>query len=167
MKPFLPLLFLALSVVGAPAADAPPAATPVPAGAGDTGKAAWLDNYDEALAEAKAGHKIVLMNFTGSDWCPWCIRLDREVFSQPAFQSYAAKNLVLLEVDFPQGKTLPPEVKKQNEDLAARYKVEGFPTVILLDAEGKQLGEPLGYMEGGAEAFIAAVEDQREKASSP
>lgn len=100
------------------------------------------------------------MDFTGSDWCGWCIKLNREVFSKPEFKDYATKNLVLLEVDFPRGKVLPDSVKRQNQELANEYQIQGFPTVVVLDGEGRKVGE-LGYMEGGASAFIAELEKFR------
>lgn len=113
----------------------------------------WIDNQPKALAQAKTEKKLVLMDFTGSDWCPWCIKLDKEVFSTPEFKQYAKDNLVLVEVDFPRQKFINPQTKQQNDALQTQYKVEGYPTVIVLDPEGKQVGS-LGYEEGGAKAFI-------------
>ncbi|MFZ4387578.1 MAG: thioredoxin family protein, partial [Chthoniobacterales bacterium] len=77
----------------------------------------WGDDYKGALASASKENKKVLLDFTGSDWCGWCIKLKKETFDQPAFKEFANKNLVLVEIDFPQGKTLSPEVKKQNAAL--------------------------------------------------
>jgi thioredoxin-related protein len=113
----------------------------------------WLTDLQKAQSEAKAGHKLVLINFTGSDWCPWCIRLDREVFSKPEFAQFAKDNLVLLTADFPRAKPLSNEVRKQNYELAQRYSIEGFPTIVVLNSEGKQVGL-LGYVPGGPNAFI-------------
>src|SRR5712671_7522989 len=93
------------------------------------GAAGWDDDYAKALAQAKAEKKLLLMDFTGSDWCGWCIKLNREVFSKPEFQEYANKNLVLLEIDFPRSKIQTDTVKKQNEELATQYQIQGFPTV--------------------------------------
>jgi thioredoxin-related protein len=120
----------------------------------------WLTDYDAAQAKGKSDNKLVLLNFTGSDWCGWCKRLNAEVFSKPEFQEYAAKNLVLVELDFPRYKQLTEAVRKQNEQLAGKFRIEGFPTVIVLNSEGKVVGE-LGYMAGGADAFIAALEQMR------
>lgn len=120
----------------------------------------WLTNYDAARAQAKSDNKLMLLDFTGSDWCGWCKRLNAEVFSKPQFQDYAAKNLVLVELDFPRAKSQSDEIKKQNAQLASQYQIEGFPTVIVINAEGKKVGE-LGYMEGGPQAFIAALEKLR------
>jgi thioredoxin-related protein len=121
---------------------------------------AWLTDYAAAKAKAKSDNKLVLLDFTGSDWCGWCKRLNAEVFSQPQFQEYAAKNLVLVELDFPRRKEQTDMVKKQNRQLAADYQIEGFPTLIVLNPEGKKVGA-LGYMEGGPATFIAALEKIR------
>src|SRR6187455_1111322 len=120
-------------------------------------KEGWLDDFEKAKAQAKAENKKILLDFTGSDWCGWCKKLDAEVFSQPEFKEYAAKKLVLVEVDFPRGFKLPEATKKQNDALQAKYRIQGFPTVILLSSGGNKVGE-LGYMEGGPSAFIKALE---------
>jgi thioredoxin-related protein len=124
----------------------------------------WLTNHEEALKKAKAEKKIVLMDFTGSDWCGWCIKLDSEVFEKKEFKDYANKNLVLLKLDFPMKKQLPEAEKAQNDKLQKEYKVQGFPTVVVLDSEGKQIGT-LGYVEGGPTAFIAELEKVTKKKS--
>ncbi len=118
------------------------------------GKPGWTDNEAKALEKAKADKKMVLMDFTGSDWCGWCIKMDKEVFSDPSFKQYAQDNLVLVELDFPHQKQLNAETKKQNDALAKEYGVEGFPTMVLLDADGKKVKVFDGYQEGGAKAFI-------------
>jgi len=123
---------------------------------------AWQTDLPKAQAAAKAQNKLVLLDFTGSDWCGWCIKLKKEVFSTPEFAAYAAKNLVLVEVDFPRKKTLPAEQKKANDALAAQYKIEGFPTIIVLGPDGKKVGE-LGYQPGGPKAFIAELEKLKAK----
>jgi thioredoxin-related protein len=114
---------------------------------------AWSSDFNKAQAEAKASHKLLLLDFTGSDWCIWCKKLDAEVFSQAEFEKYAKDHLVLVTIDFPRGKTLRPEVKKQNEELAQKFGIQGFPTIVVLDGSGKQVGE-LGYEPGGAPAFV-------------
>jgi protein disulfide-isomerase len=122
--------------------------------------AGWSDDYEKALATAKSEKKLVLLDFTGSDWCGWCIMLDKEVFSKPEFKEYATKNLVLLELDFPRKKQMPPEITAQNEKLAMKYGIQGFPTVVVFDSSGKPLGA-LGYQAGGPQAFIAQLEKLR------
>jgi len=123
-------------------------------------KPGWLTNYKQAQDEAKANKKLLLLDFTGSDWCGWCIKLDKEVFSKPEFKEYASKNLVLLEVDFPRGKELTGTQKAHNYELAGRYDIQGYPTIIVLDSDGKKLGE-LGYTPGGVAAFIAELDKFR------
>src|SRR5438270_6156671 len=120
-------------------------------------KPGWLTDLKEAQEQAKTGKKLLLVDFTGSDWCGWCIKLDREIFSKPEFKEYADKDLVLLEVDVPRGREQSPTERAQNEQLLMKYEVEGFPTLIVLDSEGKPLGM-LGYMPGGPSAFIAELE---------
>jgi len=117
----------------------------------------WLTDYTAALAQAKAKNKPVLIDFTGSDWCGWCIKLDKEVFNTDEFKTYAAKNLVLLKVDFPKRTPLPPEQSARNTELAKRYGVQGFPTIILLHPDGTKAGE-MGYQPGGPKAFISTME---------
>lgn len=122
------------------------------------GEGGWQTDYKAALAQAAKENKPVLLDFTGSDWCGWCIRLDKETFSQPEFQSFAKKNLVLVEVDFPNNKPQPANIKKQNEELQKQYNVEGFPTLVLLNSQGKEIARNPGYLPGGPKAFISWVE---------
>lgn len=122
----------------------------------------WLTDAAKAQTQAKTESKLVLLDFTGSDWCGWCIKLNKEVFSTPEFAEYAKKNLVLVEVDFPRKKALSDAQKKANQALQDKYKIEGYPTLILLDGNGRKAGE-LGYLPGGPKAFIAALEKIRHK----
>jgi protein disulfide-isomerase len=124
----------------------------------------WMTDWEAAKAKAKAENKPILINFTGTDWCGWCIRIEKEVFSKKEFQEYAAKNLILMEVDFPKKKQLPAEVKAQNKALDKEFKIEGYPTVFLLDAEGKKISEEIGYREGGPEAYAKHLTALIEKA---
>ncbi len=100
----------------------------------------WTTDYAKALAQAKAEKKTVLLDFTGSDWCPWCMKLDKEVFADPKFQDYAKKNLILVTVDFPQAKEQPADIKKQNADLQDKFAIQGYPTVVVLSPDGKKGG---------------------------
>jgi thioredoxin-related protein len=121
----------------------------------------WLDNYNKAVEMAKTDNKNILLDFTGSDWCPWCIRMDKEVLDTPEFKAYADKNLVLMLVDFPQGKQLSQQVQDQNGDLQKKFGADGFPTFILIDKDGKVLGQQVGYVEGGPSAFIVELESMK------
>jgi protein disulfide-isomerase len=113
----------------------------------------WTTDFDAALKKAKAERKSVLLDFTGSDWCGWCMRLDREIFATPEFKKFAGKHLVLVKIDFPRHKSQSDAEKAQNEQLAARFQVQGFPTLVVLDPDAKPSGT-LGYMRGGPEPFI-------------
>ncbi|SRR5258706_7845778 len=117
----------------------------------------WTTDVPKAQATAKAENKLVMMDFTGSDWCGWCIKLNKEVFSKPEFAEYAKKSLVLVEVDFPRSKEQSETLKKANQNLQKKYSIEGYPTIIVLNGDGKQVGQ-LGYMQGGPKAFIAQLE---------
>lgn len=117
----------------------------------------WQTDLPKAQAQAAKEKKMVLLDFTGSDWCGWCIKLNKEVFSQSEFQDYAKANLVLVEVDFPRKKKLSADQKKANDALAKKYDIQGYPTIIVLDGAGKKLGE-LGYQPGGPKAFIASLD---------
>ena len=119
-------------------------------------EAIWVTNFEKAQADAKSGHKLLLINFSGSDWCGWCKRLEAEVFSKPEFEQYAKDNLVLMMADFPRQKPLSNEIRQQNYGLAERFQIEGFPTIVVLNGEGKLVGQ-LGYVPGGPEAFIGEL----------
>ena len=105
----------------------------------------WTDNYEKALAQAKAEKKLVLLDFTGSDWCGWCIKLDKEVFSKADFKAFAKENLVGVTLDFPNGKKLPKHTVDQNAKLKGEHGVSGFPTLVLIDADGKAINKWGGY----------------------
>lgn len=132
-------------------AESKPAKARAPAAKAVT--ASWTTDYAAALEEAKAQNRRVLLFFTGSDWCGWCKRLVREILDTPEFVRYAGENLVLVELDFPRGKPQAPELKTQNERLARRHQIRGFPTVMVLDSAGKPVGR-LGYQEGGPKPFV-------------
>ena len=121
----------------------------------------WLNDYKKAQQEAKASNKFLLLDFTGSDWCGWCKRLEQEILSQSQFENYAHENLVLLEVDFPRAKPQSPELRKQNQELAQQYQIEGFPTIVVLNGDGQKLWQYDGYFPDGLAAFIAQLEKLR------
>jgi thioredoxin-related protein len=118
----------------------------------------WTTDYKAALVQAKAQKKLVLLDFTGSDWCGYCKLLDKEVFTQQSFKDFADKNYIQVTVDFPQQKQLPDDVKQQNDALGNQFKIDGYPTLIVLDADGKELGRQVGYDPGsGPDAVIAKL----------
>ena len=116
----------------------------------------WQTDYYATLRQAKTERKLVLMDFTGSDWCGWCIKLKAEVFNTPEFAAFAEANLVLLEVDFPRRKAQTQQQRAQNLALQNRFGIEGYPTIIVASSEGKPLAS-LGYQPGGPNVFIDAL----------
>ena len=116
----------------------------------------WLTDFDEAVAIAKITHQKLLLNFTGSDWCGWCIRLDQEVFSQKEFLDYARKHYVLVKIDFPVKQRLPWKASRKNKKLSKKYKVKGYPTILVLHPSG-ELYKRGGYVRGGPAAFLASI----------
>ena len=123
----------------------------------------WLTDLSKAQAQAKSEKKMILMEFTGSDWCPPCKALHKNVLSSPQFKEYAAKNLVLVELDFPRTKQQTEELKKANKQLAQKYNIEGYPTVIVLSSEGKELTKKVGYSGQSAKDFISDLEKLKSK----
>lgn len=118
----------------------------------------WHTDWAEAAKESKKTNKPILIDFTGSDWCGWCIKLKEEVFDTPQFKKWAKDTVVLLEVDFPRGKKQSEAVKEKNKKLAMKYQIEGFPTIMFVDHTGKALGR-YGYDEGGPDVWTKKAED--------
>ncbi len=116
--------------------------------------AEWLTDYDKALALSKKTGKPILADFTGSDWCGWCIKLKDEVFKKPEFAAWAKKNVILLELDYPRSKPQTDKIKKQNAGLAQKYEIRGYPTILFLGSKGQKLGE-YGYDRGGPKVWTA------------
>lgn len=113
----------------------------------------WETNLETALQKAQKENKTVLVNFTGSDWCIWCQRLTNEVFSQSEFEKFAKENLVLVKIDFPKNIEQSMETKFYNNQLAQRFGIEGFPTIILLNKNGELILQT-GYQPGGPVNYI-------------
>jgi len=115
----------------------------------------WLTDVPAALAKAKAENKIVFMDFTGSDWCGWCMKLKSDVFSQPQFTAFARANFVMVELDYPHSKPQSDALKEANAALATQYDVHGYPTVILLNGAGDQVWKTVGFLRDGLPAYMA------------
>ncbi|RYD60467.1 MAG: thioredoxin family protein [Verrucomicrobiaceae bacterium] len=113
----------------------------------------WETDFELAKQRAKDEKKDLLVDFTGTDWCGWCIKLKKEVFDQPAFQEYAKKHLIMVELDFPRKKVLPEKLKEQNKELAEKYEIQGYPTILLLNSKGREVART-GYQEGGPDKYI-------------
>lgn len=124
----------------------------------------WHTDVKEAIAVSNKEKKPLLMFFTGSDWCGWCIRLQNEVLKTPEFQKWAAENVILVELDYPRRTAQTPEVKNQNAELQQAFEIQGFPTVYFTRAESKDgkvnfkgLGKT-GYVAGGPKAWLAVAD---------
>lgn len=136
-----------------------------PAQAGKTAKSGWFEDLDEAKAEAKKSGRPIFALFTGSDWCGFCILLEKEVLSGKAFQSFARDNLVLFKADYPNKRKVPPKIKSQNDALRGRLGgAGGVPRVYLITADEKLLGTKGGYHPGqGAKEYIRQIGEILEK----
>jgi thioredoxin-related protein len=110
-------------------------------------------DFEEAAETARNSNRYMLLDFSGSDWCGWCIRLDKEVFGKKEFQKYAKENLACVLLDFPRRKSLKKSLKEQNEALQRKYEVRGFPSVIVLSPKGDFVTKT-GYREGGAAGYV-------------
>src|SRR5262245_38664438 len=99
----------------------------------NAGELTWETNLGKALEKAKTDNRLVMLDFTGSDWCGWCIKLNKEVFSTSEFGKYAEKNLVPVEIDFPRKKTQADALKEQNKKLQQKYNIDGYPTIVVLN----------------------------------
>lgn len=122
----------------------------------------WLTDFGKAQEMARNENRVILVDFTGSDWCPWCVRLHDEVLKQKQFLDYAADNLILLEVDFPRRKKQTNEQKQANQALAEKYGIQGFPTILLLDPNGTVIART-GYRRGGANAYVKHLQQLLKK----
>jgi protein disulfide-isomerase len=125
------------------------------------GEATWLTSLPEAADQARKGNELLLLDFTGSDWCGWCMKLEAETFSNPQFIDYARNNLVLVKLDFPRQKSQSDELKEANSALQKKYGVNGFPTVLLIKPDGTVLWEQRGYAAGGPIAMIQKINQSR------
>ncbi|MBG6062182.1 protein disulfide-isomerase [Flavobacterium sp. CG_9.1] len=123
----------------------------------------WETNVTKAMAISTETKKPLLLFFTGSDWCGWCIRLQKEVLKTPEFAAWAKENVVLIELDYPRKVPQTEDIKKQNTELQMAFGIQGFPTIILANAttkEGKVNFEGIGstgYVAGGPTAWLAVA----------
>ncbi len=123
--------------------------------------AGWLTDFEKAKEQARKEKKLILMDFTGSDWCPPCIALHKNVLGKKEFMDYAKDNLVLVMLDFPENKPQSKEQRRLNQELSEHFKVEGFPTVIVLDANEKELKREVGYSGADVKTYIAKLKALR------
>lgn len=124
----------------------------------------WHTNYKESIDLAKKESKPLFIYFTGSDWCGWCLKIQKEILGTPEFKELVNDKFVFVEIDFPLKKAMTPELFKQNEELKKNFKIEGVPTIILLSPEGKEIAI-LHYREGGGKAYaeylLKLLEDEK------
>jgi thioredoxin-related protein len=129
-----------------------------PSSAGQASELSWGTDLPTALNQARSENKMVLLDFTGSDWCGWCIKFDHDVLSTDKFAGYAKSKLVLVKLDFPRHKEQDAALKQANQEIKKRFGVNGFPTFVLLNSAGRELGRQVGYLKGGPDAFIAELD---------
>src|SRR5260370_38854123 len=124
----------------------------------------WMTDFAKAQEKAKKEKKMVLLDFTGSDWCPPCKALHKNVLVSKEFEDYAEKNLVLVVLDFPNSKPQSDDLKKANAALSEKFGIEGYPPLVLLDADGKQLKKDVGYSGAKPVEIIEGIEKARKGA---
>ena len=133
----------------------------VPVRYGHAELAGWSTNVDEAMKQATEENKGLLLNFSGSDWCSYCIQLGKEVFGREEFRNEAQRNFVLVELDFPNDRSeLLPETAKQNSIWQSKLNVDGFPMVFLADSKGRPYART-GYRPGGPEEYLQHLAELR------
>ncbi|NNJ85638.1 MAG: DUF953 domain-containing protein [Akkermansiaceae bacterium] len=125
-----------------------------------TAASGWMTNVDEALAKGKKENKPVMVEFTGSDWCPPCIMMHKKVFSKKAFTDAASKKFILVKIDIPRK---DKELYAKNQKVLKKYRVSGVPTVILFDADGKEFSRFSASQFPSVESFLANLDSALEK----
>ncbi|GJQ62119.1 MAG: hypothetical protein SCALA702_11720 [Melioribacteraceae bacterium] len=147
LKVLLAVILLGFSVIACGNSDAK----------GDDTGLVWHENLETAIEVAKVEDKNIFINFTGSDWCKWCIKLNGEVFTKSEFAEYAREKLVLVKLDFPRYTRQPEAVVAYNRNLMNKFRVGGFPTNILLNNTGEYVGA-IGYQAGGPAKYVESLE---------
>ena len=157
MKKFVTVCALVLAFASASAAEL---SRSVPKG--------WMEDFGAAKAQAAKEGKMILMAFSGSDWCGWCVKMDKDIYSTSDFVAGASKRFVLVMVDLPQDQDiLSPLAKKQNRALAGQFGIRGFPTSIVVDAAGREVTRFTGYQRGGPSAFLKELNEVKAPAAVP
>jgi protein disulfide-isomerase len=126
----------------------------------------WHTDLNKAVNISLSEKKPIMLFFTGSDWCGWCMRLKKEVFNFPEFETWTKENVVLVELDFPRRKAIDPKILNQNRELARIFGVSGYPTVWFVNPQKLdsnklnflKLGK-LGYLAGGPSKWISTAEN--------
>lgn len=123
----------------------------------ESGTPTWLTDFESAKKESGKTGKPILIEFTGSDWCIPCIRLEKQVFKKEPFISFAQQKLILLYCDLPFRKKISKEQKAHNEALAKQYKAEVYPVILLVDSAGKSLLRMDGYRGAPGETIVEEI----------
>ena len=127
---------------------------------GAAAKTEWMTDAQAAMKEAKLEDRPILLEFTGSDWCPPCQKMDEEVLNTAEFKAFSDKNLALLQLDYPKSKTLSADLTAQNASLAKNYNISDYPTFVLLDKNGIFIDQKVGYTPGGPATIIGWIKDK-------
>ena len=113
----------------------------------------WQTNYQSALSEAKSSSKPIVLFFTGSDWCTWCIKLEEEALSTQEFSDAVGDKFIFVKLDFPLSGSQDPQIRSQNKQLQQKYNIHGYPTILLVDPQQEQQIGSTGYRQGGGRAY--------------
>ena len=128
----------------------------------------WGEDFAAAQKSAAAGDKYILLAFSGSDWCGWCVKMDKDIYSDKKFIRAAKKDFELVLIDSPQDQDiLSPLAKKQNPGLLKKYGIRGFPCSILVHPDGTEAKRFGGYQRGGPEAFLEKLKEAAKEAGAP
>ena len=120
----------------------------------------WIEDFEAAKLQAAQEGKFILMDFSGSDWCGWCKRMDEEVFSQSKFVKEASKRYVLVMIDSPRDKSILSKLAlDQNDGLRTKYGVRGFPSVVIVDSAGEVVRRHAGYRKGGPKGYLKYLDE--------
>ena len=118
----------------------------------------WITDIKKAKKIARTEKKYMLLNFTGSDWCGWCVKLEKDVFDKSEFKKYAQNKLVMVKLDYPKKSKQSSKIKRQNKELKEKYKIAGYPNILLITRHGKAIGQIKGYRKGGVKNYIEHIE---------
>ena len=126
----------------------------------------WGEDFAAASATAQKEGKLLLLAFSGSDWCGWCVKMEKEIYSDKKFINEAKKNYVLVMIDSPRNKEILSKVAlKQNPGLLKKYGVNGFPCTVIARPSGEEVKRFGGYQRGGVEPFLKTLKEIAEEAA--
>ena len=118
----------------------------------------WIADMDAAKKQAAEQKKDLMIEFTGSDWCGFCIKMEQNAFGVPSFGDFLNKNFVLFKADFPSRKQIPEDIRKQNSQLSKKYAIPGYPTVVIISPDGKELTRT-GFIRGDVNDYLKHYQD--------